>query len=175
MEDDKDSDPKFEPSPLGSSKYARQAREDKDFCEYVAFLCEGEQRYINHLLFEEETIAAMYNTWRNGVKHGYGKAEARLESPGHRRFMADSYEDGPNEFDTLDEARESANGLIAYWRRLAADSGGKWTDYAGRVTVWAAIERGTEVVMEKNHPNDADSSDFVLKPLPNQNTQKTSP
>lgn len=89
--------------------------------------------------------------------------EARLESPGFERFMADDGDGERDTFETIAEAREFAEQAIVNWRGDANDG---WSDCVEGVTVWVAIERARSVVVEKNYPDDADSVDFVLKPLP---------
>ena len=93
--------------------------------------------------------------------------EARLESPGFDRFMAENGDGDREVYETLTEAREYAEQAITDWRE-SASSDGEWSSCVEDVTVWAAIERASEVKMEKNYPDDADSVDFVLKPLPHQ-------
>jgi hypothetical protein len=103
----------------------------------------------------------------NKVEGGRDALKARLESPGFDRFMAENG-DGDREIcETLAEARKYANDAISYWQECASEDG-EWSDCVEGVTVWVAIERVGEVGMAKNYPDDADSSDFVLKPLPTQ-------
>jgi len=93
--------------------------------------------------------------------------EARLASSGLERFMT---EDGDGEhdlFDSLAEARDCAGQYIDNWRK-EANSDGEWSSCVEGVTVWVAIERAVGLPMAKQWPDDPDSTDFVLRPLPDQ-------
>ena len=91
--------------------------------------------------------------------------ESRLGSPGFDRFMAENGDGDRDVYRTLSEAREYADQAIVDWREDAI-SDGKWSSCVEGVTVWVAIERASEVLVEKMYLDDADSSDFTLKPLP---------